>query len=119
MGGEGAFFDKIVSSITQGKAVDRAVQNSRVLSDVKETFFNGDPEYFQSQFQAWVKQFGLTSKDLNNTSLSALLVRMIAETTDGTVKSAMRRALQLANDKGLAEKTAAEILEKHTAKTKA
>lgn len=119
VGGEGAFFDKIVSSITQGKAVDRAVQNSRVLSDVKETFFNGDPEYFQSQFQAWVKQFGLTSKDLKNTSLSALLLRMIAETTDGTVKSAMRRALQLANDKGLAEKTAAEILEKHTAKTKA
>lgn len=119
VGGEGAFFDKIVSSITQGKAVDRAVQNSRVLSDVKETFFNGDPEYFQSQFQAWVKQFGLTSKDLKNTSLSALLLRMIAETTDGTVKSAMRRALQLANDKGLAEKAAAEILEKHTAKTKA
>lgn len=119
VGGEGAFFDKIVSSITQGKAVDRAVKNSRVLSDVKETFFNGDPEYFQSQFQAWVKQFGLTSKDLKNTSLSALLLRMIAETTDGTVKSAMQRALQLANDRGLAEKTAAEVLEKHPAKTKA
>lgn len=119
VGGEGAFFDKIVSSITQGKAVDRAVKNSRVLSDVKETFFNGDPEYFQSQFQAWVKQFGLTSKDLKNTSLSALLLRMIAETTDGPVKSAMQRALQLANDKGLAEKTAAEVLEKHSAKAKA
>ena len=119
VGGEGAFFDKIVSSITQGKAVDRAVRNSRVLSDVKETFFNGDPEYFQSQFQAWVKQFGLTSKDLKNTSLSALLLRMIAETTDGTVKSTMQRALQLANDKGLAEKTAAEVLGEHSAKTKA
>ncbi len=119
VGGEGAFFDKIVSSITQGKAVDRAVRNSRVLSDVKETFFNGDPEYFQSQFQAWVKQFGLTSKDLKNTSLSALLLRMIAETTDGTAKSAMQRALQLANDKGLAEKTGAEVLGEHSAKTKA
>ena len=119
VGGEGAFFDKIVSSITQGKAVDRAVRNSRVLSDVKETFFNGDPEYFQSQFQAWVKQFGLTSKDLKNTSLSALLLRMISETTDGAMKSAMQRALQLANDKGFAEKAAAEVLGKHPAKTKA
>lgn len=119
VGGEGAFFDKIVSSITQGKAVDRAVKNSRVLSDVKETFFNGDPEYFQSQFQAWVKQFGLTSKDLKNTSLSALLLRMIAETTDGAVKSAMQRALQLANDKGWAEKPADEVWGKHPAKTKA
>ena len=119
VGGEGAFFDKIVSSITQGKAVDRAVRNSSVLSDVKETFFNGDPEYFQSQFQAWVKQFGLTSKDLKNTSLSALLLRMISETTDEPVKAAMQRALQLANDKGLAEKTAAEVLGKHSAKTKA
>ena len=118
VGGEGTFFDKIVSSITQGKSVDRAVKNSRVLSDVKETFFNGDPEYFQSQFQAWVKQFGLTSKDLKNTSLSALLLRMMSETPDGAVKSAMQRALQLANDKGLAAKTADEVWGEHPAKTK-
>ncbi len=119
VGGEGAFFDKIISSVTQGKAVDRAMENSRVLTDVKETFFNGNSEYFRFQFQKWVKQFGLSSKDLKNMSISALLLRMISETTDGTAKSAMQQALQLANNKGLAEKTAAEVLGKTPAKTKA
>ena len=40
VGGETTFFDKIVDSIKGGKAVDRFMNNSEVLTDVKETFFN-------------------------------------------------------------------------------
>ena len=110
VGGDATFFDKIVSSVTQGKAIDRATDNSRVLTDVKETFFNGDPEYFKSQFQSWVKQFGLTSDDLKNTSLSVLLLRMISDTKDEKLKATMQRALKLATDQGLAEKSAVDLL---------
>ena len=49
VGGETTFFDKIVDSIKGGKAVDRFVHNSEVLTDVKNTFFNGNPEYFQQK----------------------------------------------------------------------
>lgn len=110
VGGDVTFFDKIVSSITQGKAIDRTTENSRVLSDVKETFFNGDPEYFKSQFKNWIQQFGLSSEDLKNTSISALLLRMIQESTDGGTKSTMQRALQLVEKSGLGEKLAADVL---------
>ena len=48
VGGDSKFFDSIVNSITAGKQVDRIVDNSEVLTDVKETFFNGDPAQFQS-----------------------------------------------------------------------
>ncbi|MCS1411236.1 MAG: Inner membrane protein YqiK [Verrucomicrobia subdivision 3 bacterium] len=119
VGGDAAFFDKIVSSVAQGKAIDRAMENSRVLTDVKETFFNGDSEYFKSQFKDWIQQFGLSSDDLKNMSISAILLRMMSETTDGSVKATMQRALQLAADKGLAEKTAVEVLGKLSAKKKA
>ena len=46
-GGETQFFDRITNAITTGKVVDRTVGNSQVLDDVKETFFNGDPDYFK------------------------------------------------------------------------
>ncbi len=110
VGGDAAFFDKIVSSVSQGKSIDRAVSNSRVLSDVKETFFNGDPEYFRSQFREWVNQFGISSEALKNTSISALLVRMISDTADGAAKSTLQRALQLAKDSGWSDKMASEVL---------
>ncbi len=93
VGGDGAFFDKITSTITQGKAVDRLVSNSEVLSDVKETFFNGDPEYFKSQLKKFVGQFGMTSEDVKNLTLSALVSRMISlsdnEETTGLLKHGM------------------------------
>ncbi|MEM7516960.1 MAG: flotillin family protein, partial [Planctomycetota bacterium] len=69
VGGETEFFDRITHSITQGKAVDRLVENSATLSDVKETFFNGDPEYFKTQLGAWIDDFGVSSDDLKNLSL--------------------------------------------------
>jgi len=54
VGGETQFFDRITNAITTGKTVDRTVDNSRVLGDVKETFFNGDPDYFKGQLSGWI-----------------------------------------------------------------
>jgi len=49
VGGDNKFFDSIVNSITAGKQVDRLVDNSSVLSDVKNTFFTGDPMQFKDE----------------------------------------------------------------------
>ena len=49
VGGDNKFFDSIVNSITAGKQVDRLVEGSKVLSDVKETFFTGDPQQFKDE----------------------------------------------------------------------
>src|SRR5690606_37327362 len=53
VGGENDFFEKIVRSIGTGKAVDRAVNNSATLTEIKTTFFNGDPEHFKAQLAQW------------------------------------------------------------------
>ena len=57
VGGETTFFDKIVDSIKGGKAVDRFVNNSGVLTDVKNTFFNGNPDYFRDRLENFISMF--------------------------------------------------------------
>jgi len=106
VGGESQFFDKLVNSITTGKSADRMIENSKVLSDVKETFFNGNPEYFQAQFQKWIKQFGITSDDVRNLSIAGVLGKMITAAEGTEIKSSIERALKVAEDTGLADKSA-------------
>lgn len=77
VGGESEFFSRITGAITTGKAVDRAVDNSRVLGDVKETFFNGDPDYFKAQISTWLSDFGVKTEDVKNLSIAGLLGQLV------------------------------------------
>ncbi|MFN0069479.1 MAG: flotillin family protein [Limisphaerales bacterium] len=103
VGGENDFFEKVVKAVGSGKAVDRLVQNSATLSDIKATFFNGDPEHFKAQVRRWVSDFGLKSEDVKNLTLAALLAKLIASAKDDGVKSAIRSALALVNEKGMGD----------------
>ncbi len=111
VGGENDFFEKIVRSIGTGKSVDRTVQNSTTLTDIKETFFNGDPERFKAQLRQWVADFGLKTEDLKNLTLSALLAKLVASTDDAGVKATIKSALALVKEKGLGEVAAKQVLE--------
>lgn len=107
VGGETMFFDKIVGSITQGKQVDRIVDNSDVLGDVKDTFFKGnDPDHFQKQLKTFVSRFGMSSEDLKNITISALLAKMI-DKSDDTTRGPLQQLLGFVKDTGLADKSAA------------
>lgn len=111
VGGENDFFEKIVRSIGTGKSVDRMVQNSATLTDIKETFFNGDPEHFKTQLRQWVADFGVKTEDLKNLTLSALLAKLVASTDDAGVKATIKSALALVKEKGLGEVAAKQALE--------
>ncbi len=104
------FFDKIVNSITAGKQVDRLIGASDNLVEVKETFFNGDGEYFQDQVKAFVDKFGLSSDDLKNLSISAALGQLMAAAEDGESKGAISRLLDIAEKAGLKDKPVASLL---------
>jgi hypothetical protein len=112
VGGETEFFDRITRAITQGKAVDRLVDNSATLTDVKETFFNGDPEYFKSQLDAWIQDFGVSSEDLKNFSVAALLTRLGSETEDSSVQEKIAGLLGAAKRFGIADEKAGKVLKK-------
>ena len=110
VGGETEFFDRITHAIPQGKAVDRIIDNSQTLTDVKETFFNGDPDYFKSQLNDWINDFGVSSEDLKNLSVSALLTRLAGEASDSDTREKISGLLGAAERFGLANEKAGKVL---------
>ena len=112
VGGESQFFDKIASAITAGKSIDRMVHNSETLTDIKETFFNSDPDYFFTQMRTWVDKFGLSTNDLKNLTVAAALSQMMSLADDGKVKSTLTNLLSQAQRSGLADKLVASLIGK-------
>lgn len=111
VGGETEFFDRITKAITTGKVVDRTVGNSEVLSDVKETFFNGDPEYFKSQLATWIDDYGIKTEDLKNLSISALLGNLVGMSKDEE-RQKLVGMLGAAEKFGVGDMKASELLKK-------
>jgi flotillin len=110
VGGENDFFEKIVRAVGNGKSVDRLVGNSETLSDIKSTFFNGDPEYFRTQLAQWVKDFGIKTEDLRNLTIAALLGKMIASSKDSSMQAVLKSAHAMARESGLADVMASAVL---------
>ena len=109
IGGESKFFDQIAGAISRGKSVDRMVAHSEVLHDVKETFFNGDPEYFKSQLREWAGQFGITSEDVKNLTVGAAIAQFLG-TANGETRSKLISLLGAADRHGLADQNAGKVL---------
>ena len=104
VGGDNKFFESIVGSVTAGKQVDRLVGESRVLTDVKETFFNGDPEQFKRELQKYVDMFGIGSDDLKNLSIAGLIGQMMTQTNDDGIIAKLDGLLSAARSTGVAQK---------------
>ncbi len=102
VGGETMFFDKIIGSITKGKSYDRLVDNSEVLTDIKETFITGDPEYFKQQLQELMGRFSITSEDLKNLSIAGAVNKMM-KNADGADKTMLGKLLDTVNKAGVAD----------------
>ena len=102
VGGETMFFDKIIGSITQGKSYDRLVDNSEVLSEIKETFITGDPEYFKKQLQELTDRFNITSEDLKNLSIAGAVNKMMKNADEGD-KTMLSKLLETVNKAGIAD----------------
>ena len=101
VGGETEFFDKIIDSIKGGKSVDRFVNNSGVLTDVKNSFFSGNPDYFRDKLGDLVTQFNLSTDDLKDLSIAALIARMLGLTKSEGVRYELQRLLGFAADAGI------------------
>lgn len=110
IGGETQFFDRITSAIGTARAVDRMVEGSRTLTDVKETFFNGDPDYFKAQFKGLVDQFGLTSEDTKNLTISALLIKMLGLNPDSGTQGKLTSLMGAMARFGLTDQVADTLL---------
>jgi uncharacterized membrane protein YqiK len=105
VGGENDFFQKLVHSIGNGKAVDRTVLGSSVLSDVKDVFLQGDPESTREQLRSFVSRFGIDSNDLKNLTISALIVKLMGQ-ADSETKGVLGTLLENVKKFGLHDEPA-------------
>lgn len=106
VGGEQQFFDQIIRSITQAKSVDRLVAGSNVLNDVKENLLDGDGGNVIAKVRGLVSQFGISSEDIKNLSVAALLNRMSSETQDKGLQATLAKLLDAAQKAGLGNQPA-------------
>jgi hypothetical protein len=109
VGGESTFFEKIVDSITSGKRIDRMVMGSRTLTDVKDTFFDGNGEHFESQLRQFVGRFNMSFDDIKDLSIAALVGRMISMAGDDGEKGQLKRLLDTIRGSGSAEKRVSSL----------
>ncbi len=109
VGGESTFFDQIVSSVKAGKAVDRFVHNSETVTDVKQTFFNGDPEYFRNKLTQFASQFNMSFDDVKDLSVTALIGKMLTMAETDESRSELSRMLGTVAGSSLATQKIASI----------
>ena len=115
VGGDAKFFDSIVNSITAGKQVDRLVGESSVLSDIKSTFFNGNPDQFREQLQKYIETFGMSTEDVKNLSVAALIGQMMGLTKDSNVLSQLQNMIGAASKAGISNEKVSRLLTHATA----
>lgn len=109
VGGETQFFDKIVDSVKSGKSVDRLVNNSQVLTDVKDTFFDGDPADFSDRLREFASKFGVSFEDVKDMSVTALITKMMLESSDTESKSELQGLMSAVKAAGIGGKKVASL----------
>ncbi|MCA8994352.1 MAG: flotillin family protein [Planctomycetaceae bacterium] len=110
VGGETKFFETIVDSIQAGKSVDRWVDNSRVITDVKNTFFGGgDGADFSQSLQQFMGQFNLSFEDVKDLSVAALIGKLLMESDDDTTTTTLKRIQKYLKSAGLMDKKVAAL----------
>ena len=110
VGGDGEFFHQISDAVKGGKAIDRFITNSSVLSDVKNTFFNGSPDQFKEGLARLVDQFNLSSGEIKDLSVAALIAQMLAMGGTDAIRGQLVSLLGMAGSLNLADKPVGKLV---------
>ncbi|MCI5056339.1 MAG: flotillin family protein [Flavobacteriales bacterium] len=103
VGGEQVFFDKLVGAIGNGKMVDRFIDNSETLSEVKSQLLNGGSGNLKENIQNLIKELNISSDDVKNLTVSALLYKMISKSSNGGQKGMLEELYTMAKNAGLSD----------------
>ncbi|MES2732432.1 MAG: flotillin family protein [Bacteroidota bacterium] len=112
VGGETMFYENIMGAITKGKSIDSFVSNSQVIQGVQHALMNGNGTdgSMGDKIKRLVNQFGISSEDVKNLTISALLFKMLNLTSDDGVKGLLNDLMHTAKKDGLGDKKAGTVL---------
>ncbi len=108
VGGENTFFERLVNSITTGKSIDRAVENSEVLGDLREALLGPDAEAARQQIQEFISRFGMSSEDIKNLTISGLMLKLITQASEQD-KGVLAGILDTVKQLGVGDVSAAKL----------
>ncbi|WP_146515366.1 flotillin family protein [Rubripirellula amarantea] len=110
VGGDGEFFEQITSAVKGGKAIDRFVYNSKVATDIKDTFFDGNAEYFRDQIKELMAQFNLDTDGVKDLSIAALIAKLMGMAKTDDVRTQLTSLLSMAGTANVADQKASRLL---------
>lgn len=110
VGGDGEFFEQITSAVKGGKAIDRFVYNSKVATDIKDTFFDGNADYFRDQLSDLIKQFNLDTDGVKDLSIAALIAKLMGLANTDETRNQLTSLLSIAGTANIADQRASRVL---------
>lgn len=111
VGGDGEFFEQISSAVRGGKAIDRFMSNSQVATDVKNTFFPGDPASFKDNLGRLLGQFNISATDVKDLSIAAVMAQLLTGSGASGLRSQVIGLLGLAESLKIADKPLSQVLD--------
>lgn len=104
VGGDNTFFQKIIGAMTQARQIDRLVDGSQVLSEVKTNLLDsGNGHDMIEKLKAAISKLGLSTEDIRNLSVAAAISKMSGMTDDASLQGILSNLLNAARNAGLAD----------------
>ena len=106
VGGETMFFDQIVNQITRAKGVDRLVQHSSNIQEVKDAILGSDDVKgnLLDKVKDFAQQYGISSEDIKNLTIANLLMDLKQRSAGSDDETLFGNLFNLAKGLGLSDK---------------
>lgn len=106
VGGETMFFEQIIGQITRSKGIDRLVNHSENLLEVKDAILSNDDVKGNliDKIKNMADRYGIGSEDIKNLSIANLLMKMSNKADDEDDNNMITNLLNMANGMGLGDK---------------
>lgn len=110
VGGDQEFFDRISGAILNGKYVDRFLNNSDHLLEVKEALIGDGNGHFGQALKSFMQQFSINSADVRNLTVSALIAKLLTQADTDQQRSILGSLQGMAASLGLSNQNASQLL---------
>ncbi|GAA5028430.1 flotillin family protein [Marivirga lumbricoides] len=87
VGGDNTFFDNLIRQVSNGKGIDKLVDNSQTITHFKDALLGGNGENGNSpdlieKVKNMAIKYGITSEDIKNLSIATLIARVQMKASD-------------------------------------
>ncbi len=112
VGGDMTFVDNIMKAINRGKSVDRMMNNSEHLSDLKSALLNGNGAGggLLSNIKQMMVRAGVSTEDVKNLSLTALLLKLRDKASGEGDRDLLSSMMKTVTELGVGEQTVKALL---------